>query len=293
MKRKPFTLIELLVVIAIISVLAAMLLPALESARKQALRISCMSDRRQNHLSTTYFVNDHNGFLPRAIRGWGYGNRELFSGQDVSDYGAPIDYYRRAAGYKSGMSFWLNRSGNFPDGDDNNCDTNHMFGLGALAGMGYVEDPSLLFCPTFTRPDGGGRDWNWDRHRTLDDGSDSYTWDSIKSGENNWEGAQCRTGIAAYWRWHPVPTYLRQNVVASRYRENWCSPMYFSCAQSGVGRNSHDREGINGVFYDGSARWISRSETDLMVTQFDNTGSWEYTDMPLQEWAREDARPRP
>ncbi len=69
--------------------------------------------------------------------------------------------------------------------------------------------------------------------------------------------------------------------------------MYFSCAQSGVGRNSHDREGINGVFYDGSARWISRSETDLMVTQFDNTGSWEYTDMPLQEWAREDARPRP
>ncbi len=157
MKRKTFTLIELLVVIAIISVLAAMLLPALESARKQAWRISCMSDRRQNHLSTTYFVNDHNGFLPRAIRGWGYGNRELFSGQDVSDYGAPIDYYRRAAGYKSGISFWLNRSGSWHYSDGDHCDTNHMFGLGALAGMGYVEDPSLLFCPTFTRPDGGGR----------------------------------------------------------------------------------------------------------------------------------------
>ena len=63
-----FTLIELLVVIAIIAILAAILLPVLNSSKSQAVRVQCASGMRQLGMGFPQFCDDNNQTYPPA--GW-------------------------------------------------------------------------------------------------------------------------------------------------------------------------------------------------------------------------------
>ena len=109
-RRAGFTLIELLVVIAIIGILAALLMPALQSARERASEAACMNRMKQLGMANEMYMNDHGDILPKSLAqqyDWGGYNGGSLNGSDpvvqAHDVAGPLP------GETSRMYWWCNR----------------------------------------------------------------------------------------------------------------------------------------------------------------------------------------
>jgi prepilin-type N-terminal cleavage/methylation domain-containing protein/prepilin-type processing-associated H-X9-DG protein len=131
-----FTLVELLVVIGIISVLIAMLLPALNKARQAAVTVECASQLRQIGMGFYAYANDYRGGIPKLRNSYkdpfgvikaepwailigpyiGYGKRDdaqsvmdaILPGRGIFECPALPNTALRAMRYRSFLSYAMN-----------------------------------------------------------------------------------------------------------------------------------------------------------------------------------------
>ena len=135
-KHSAFTLIELLVVIAIIAILAAMLLPALASAKERAKRTQCVNALRQLHLGNTIYATDNDDWFPV----WRAGQ----AGQNVIDIGNYIRWVIGASDASlSGTKVPQNSAALKAQGSN-------AENLGYLYTSKLAGDGSIFFCPSYT-----------------------------------------------------------------------------------------------------------------------------------------------
>jgi prepilin-type N-terminal cleavage/methylation domain-containing protein/prepilin-type processing-associated H-X9-DG protein len=84
-QTRAFTLIELLVVIIIIAILAALLLPVLAKGKREAQKVSCVSNFKQLQLCWQLYADDYRGGLPTndvtdTANAWVTGNMKTAAG---------------------------------------------------------------------------------------------------------------------------------------------------------------------------------------------------------------------
>jgi hypothetical protein len=195
--------------------------------------------------------------------------------------------------------------------------------LGLLAAYGYVGDPELYFCPAQDRGTSPNTNWAGKWGQITDPSTSGHF------GGQFWIVAGVSTHLLVKGPWTGADlwanAYSHRNLtlttIAQKHKTTDVSPLLLSCRNSadlntprepevdslGVayGSNarygippsreliSHDLQGINGVFYDGSGRWIPETEVTWTAGDNNNCGHRMSTHYDLggnlHNWARQRA----
>jgi len=144
-----FTLIEMLVVLAIIGTMAALLLPALVSAREKARQTECVSNLRQCGLGFEMYLQEYNGYYPVVHEGTylehEHHEHEEHEEHEEGQHEDPQEWWQFLAPYGVERKHLLCRSD--PHGDNLHIESyifNGMFGFGQNQAILRRPDQKIL-----------------------------------------------------------------------------------------------------------------------------------------------------
>lgn len=240
-----FTLIELLVVVAIIAVLAAMLLPALSTAREKARQGACLSNQKQYGMAYAMF-DDDNERLPN-YKNQGYYWSLIQQPMDNSVAGCDT----ASAGHQDYAQFYAKYVN---AGVVGRTDRRYH------SWIPNWKNPGTQICPSAQHSqyaEDAPRDGD-----VYNSNTDFQRWGALRlfyyaAGMNviYWNTA-INNGGSLKW-------VNRRSLASMSYPEITLG-LYESATISGT--NNHRGKGMNVITMDGAGRWVSRTECFVDVS---------------------------